>query len=139
MNTEKPRSGGLLPPTGPVGNTAPDRLEDGVAAATGHPFVRRSGYVGTLAAGGPKKPPTITHGRHPRGYRRPDRVILQEIRQRLCDRPDIEAAEVHVSVAGGLVRLTGVVPDEQQKRRIEDCVRNVTGVRRVGNGIRSKA
>lgn len=119
---------------------------DGFASAGGvppapvgeHPVLHRSGYIGTLTAGPAKKRPKITHGEHPRGYQRPDDAILADIAERLSERPDIDAGNVRTTVAAGIIRLTGEVRSERQKRRIGDCIGNVTGVVRVENELSVK-
>lgn len=139
MNTRDPHFPDPPRPPDLAGSAAPAATGTRKTAAPGeHPFLPRPGYVGTLVAGPPKKPPRITHGRHPRGYRRPDDMILAEIRERLRERPDIEAAGVRVALARGIVRLSGEMKDEQQRRRVEDCIGNITGVVRIDNGIAVK-
>ena len=139
MNTRDPRSPNPPDTARPAGAAVSAGTQGRKpATADDHPFLQSSGYVGSLVAGPAKKPPKITHGRHPRGYRRPDDVILADVRERLCDRPDIAAANVRASVVRGVVRLEGEVADELQKRRIEDCVGNVTGVVRIDDQVTVK-
>ncbi len=105
------------------------------AAAAPPAFPQRPGPADGAPSGPAKKLPKIVHGRHPRGYRRPDGLILADIRALLRERPDIEATDVRASVMRGVVRLSGKVRDERQKRRVCECVANVTGVVRIASEL----
>ena len=74
--------------------------------------------------------------RGPKGYRRPDERIREEINDRLSDDPWVDASEIEVSVTDGEVSLSGKVSDRMAKRRAEDIVDSVSGVRDVANRIR---
>ena len=74
-------------------------------------------------------------GRGPKGYQRSDTRIHEEV----CDRltySDVDAENVEVTVANGEVTLAGTVRDRWDKRRAEDIVEDVAGVREVHNSIR---
>ena len=75
-------------------------------------------------------------GRGPRGYQRSDDRIREDVCDRLCDDPWIDASDVEVIVRSGEVTLTGMVRDRTDKRRIEDVVEDITGVREVHNNVR---
>jgi hypothetical protein len=75
-------------------------------------------------------------GRGPRDYRRSDDRIREEVCDRLTDDPMVDAGDVNIRVEGGEVTLTGTVGSREQKRRAEDCVERVTGVREVLNQLR---
>jgi hypothetical protein len=75
-------------------------------------------------------------GRGPRDYRRADDRIRDEVCDRLTDDPYVDAADISIRVEGGEVTLSGTVASREQKRRAEDCVERVTGVREVINQIR---
>ena len=75
-------------------------------------------------------------GRGPKGYQRSDERINEDVCDRLCDSGEIDASEVEVRVSGGEVTLTGSVSDRNQKRRAEDLIEQVSGVREVHNNLR---
>lgn len=73
--------------------------------------------------------------RGPKGYRRSDERILDEIVERLMW-TGIDAADVEIKVENGEVTLTGTVADRSDKRNIEDACEDVMGVQDVHNEIR---
>lgn len=75
-------------------------------------------------------------GRGPRGYRRSDDRIREEIADRLTDDPWIDPSDVEVTVAEGRVALSGTVEDRKVKYAVEDLVESVAGVTDVENRIR---
>jgi osmotically-inducible protein OsmY len=75
-------------------------------------------------------------GRGPRGYQRSDARINEDVCDRLCDSPDIDATAVDVRVSGGEVTLSGSVASRDEKRRAEDLIEQVSGVREVHNNLR---
>jgi osmotically-inducible protein OsmY len=72
----------------------------------------------------------------PRGYQRPDERIHEEVNDRLTNDPYIDATEIDVSVAEGVVTLNGTIENRAEKRLVEDCVDAVPGVRDVANNLR---
>ncbi len=72
-------------------------------------------------------------GRGPRGYRRSDTRISEDVHERLTDHPDIDAGEIEVQVQDGEVTLTGTVDDRGAKYLAEDVAAGVSGVREVMN------
>lgn len=77
-------------------------------------------------------------GRGPKGYRRSDDRIQEDINERLTHDPDIDAWEIEVQVSNGEVTLTGTVDDRNAKRRAEDIAEAISGVKDVQNQIRVK-
>jgi osmotically-inducible protein OsmY len=75
-------------------------------------------------------------GRGPKGYQRSDARINEDVCDRLCDAPDIDATNIEVKVQNGEVTLSGSVSDRSDKRRAEDLIENVSGVREVHNNLR---
>jgi osmotically-inducible protein OsmY len=75
-------------------------------------------------------------GRGPKGYQRSDARINEDVCDRLCDSPDIDASDIEVSVNQGEVTLSGSVDDREVKRRAEDLVERISGVREVHNNLR---
>ena len=75
-------------------------------------------------------------GRGPKGYRRSDERIREEICERLTEDWRIDASEVEVTVANGEVTLAGEVRRRDDKRHAEDLVESISGVRDVNNELR---
>ncbi len=75
-------------------------------------------------------------GRGPKGYRRSDDRIREDINDRLTDDGWLDATHIEVAVEGGEVTLTGTVSSRQAKRRAEDIAERVSGVDDVQNNIR---
>ena len=77
-------------------------------------------------------------GKGPRSYRRRDERILEDINDRLCDNPYIDASEIDVEVSDGEVTLKGSVNDRDSKWLAEDIGESVAGVNHVDNCLRVK-
>ncbi len=75
-------------------------------------------------------------GRGPRGYRRSDDRICEEVCDRLEQHGWIDASELDVEVHNGEVTLKGDVDSRQQKRLAEDIAEGVAGVKDVHNELR---
>jgi len=72
----------------------------------------------------------------PRGYRRSDERIAEDVIDRLTEDPRLDASGIEVSVAGGEVTLSGQVRSRSDKRRAEDQADGVSGVTHVQNNLR---
>jgi osmotically-inducible protein OsmY len=81
-------------------------------------------------------------GRGPRGEMpsgqggNDDERVRAEVMQRLADDRYVDAGDIEVSVADGVVTLTGEVENREEKRLAEDCADDVVGVRDVVNTLR---
>jgi osmotically-inducible protein OsmY len=75
-------------------------------------------------------------GRGPRGYRRSDERIREDVNERLTDDWRVDAIDIEVSVDNGLVTLAGRVGSRAEKRRAEDVAESVSGVADVSNQLR---
>ncbi len=75
-------------------------------------------------------------GRPPRGYKRSDELIRDEICKRLALTPEIDATDVEVIVRDCEVTLRGTVDERFEKRLAEDITETTFGVRDVLNEIR---
>jgi hypothetical protein len=75
-------------------------------------------------------------GRGPKGYRRSDDRIREDVNERLTRHPDIDASDIDVRVDNCEVVLTGVVEDRRAKRLAEDIVEDVWGVDDVRNELK---
>ena len=74
--------------------------------------------------------------RPPRGYKRSDELIRDEICKRLAMTQEIDATDVEVIVKDGEVTLKGLVDDRFSKRIVEDITETTFGVRDCLNEIR---
>ena len=77
-------------------------------------------------------------GRGPKGYRRSDERIKEDVNDRLSDDYYLDASEVEVTVQSTEVTLTGTVRNRNDKRRAEDLAESVSGVTNVENRLRVK-
>jgi hypothetical protein len=74
-------------------------------------------------------------GRGPRGWKRRDERIFEDVCDALTEAPDVDASDIDVEVKGGEVTLTGAVRDRRQKRIAEDVCEDVPGVDDVHNKL----
>jgi osmotically-inducible protein OsmY len=74
--------------------------------------------------------------RGPKGYKRSDERLKEDISERLMNSVHIDAAEVSVEVQNGKVTLEGSVPERRMKHQIEDLVDNCPGVQDIDNRVR---
>jgi hypothetical protein len=78
-------------------------------------------------------------GKGPRGYRRPDDRIVEDVVGRLTHNPWVDATEVQVAANEGEVILEGTIQSREMKRIAEDEAYCVWGVRDVQNRLRIKS
>lgn len=77
-------------------------------------------------------------GMGPKGYKRNDERISDEVHERLTDDPYLDASNISIAVAAGEVTLSGTVDDREAKHRAEWIVEDVSGVSHVQNNLRAK-
>jgi hypothetical protein len=75
-------------------------------------------------------------GRGPRGYRRSDERIKEDVCQCLTDDSHIDASNIDVTVNDREVVLAGTVQSRYEKRHAEDLIERIPGVRDVINSLR---
>jgi osmotically-inducible protein OsmY len=75
-------------------------------------------------------------GRGPRGYRRSDERIREEVCDCLSDDDRLDASNIEVTVKDGEVQLSGTVNSRDDKRYAETLVERLSGVKEVQNSIR---
>lgn len=75
-------------------------------------------------------------GKGPKGYRRGDERIREEINEKLTDDRFLDATDVEVEVREGEVILSGSVADRNAKRRAEDLAESISGVKHLENRLR---
>jgi len=91
-----------------------------------------SGY-GYQGIGG--SPSIGTRGQGPKGYKRSDDRIREDLSDRLMQ-VNVDAGDVSIQVRDGEVTLEGTVNDRSTKRRIEDLAEGVLGASQVNNHLR---
>jgi hypothetical protein len=75
-------------------------------------------------------------GRGPKGYRRSDERISEDVNEALSQNGEVDASEIEVKVQNGEVILSGTVDDRSSKRRAEEIAESCSGVQDVRNEIR---
>lgn len=77
-------------------------------------------------------------GLGPKGYRRSDERIKEEVCEALYASPFVDASDIEVSVNDGCVRLYGTVESRNAKREAETTIENLSGVTDIQNELRLK-
>jgi hypothetical protein len=90
----------------------------------------RSGRQGGAIIG---QDETDHSGRGPKGYRRLDENIYEDVCHTLSLSPDVDASDIEVEVKEGCVYLRGTVPARAIKRKAELEIENISGVQDVQN------
>ncbi len=80
--------------------------------------------------------PGAHRGRGPKGYTRSDERIREDVNDVLTDDAQLDATHVTAEVSGAEVTLTGHVASRRDKRRAEDLVDQISGVKHVQNNLR---
>jgi len=75
-------------------------------------------------------------GRGPSDYTRSDDRIREDANDHLTHDHEVDATHITVSVKDGELTLNGTVESRQAKRRAEDCVEHISGVKHVQNNLR---
>jgi osmotically-inducible protein OsmY len=75
-------------------------------------------------------------GKGPKGYQRSDARIEEDVNDRLSDDPVLDASNISVLVKEAEVTLEGFVNSRWDKRRAEDLVDDISGVKHVQNNLR---
>ena len=75
-------------------------------------------------------------GKGPKNYSRSDDRIREDVCECLMQDSNVDASEIDVKVSSGEVTLTGTVNSKEEKRRAEDAVERLTGVKDIHNELR---
>jgi osmotically-inducible protein OsmY len=78
-------------------------------------------------------------GKGPKGWKSSDDRIYEEVCQILEQRGDIDPSEVEIKVSNGEVTMEGTVSDRTSKRRLDEAIDQVSGIKDVHNRVRVKA
>jgi hypothetical protein len=85
----------------------------------------------------PRHPSSGSHrGRGPKGYKRSDERIHEDVCEHLTEDRFIDASNIDVVVKEGEVTLSGTVASRGLKRRAEDLAEMASGVTHVQNNLR---
>ena len=80
-----------------------------------------------------------THfGKGPKGYKRSDARIEEEVCEALARNHEVDASDIEVSVSEGCVTLSGTTDSKYAKRAAEMAIENLSGVDDVKNEIKVK-
>jgi hypothetical protein len=74
--------------------------------------------------------------RGPKGYKRSDERIREDVSDRLAEQNQIDPSEIEVAVANGDVTLTGSVNSRHEKFLAEEITDDISGVNDVHNQLR---
>jgi len=105
-------------------------------------FFRRAGErVASWFGGGESGRDDAERGRDfrgmgPKGYKRNDERISDEVHERLTEDPYVDASNIIISVSAGEVTLSGTVEHREAKHRAERTIEDVPGVNHVQNNLR---
>ena len=105
-----------------------ERMSDEVASWFGDEAAERRRRMDELSGS--------HRGKGPRGYKRSDERIREDINDRLTDYSHLDASDIEVTVTDGAVVLTGLVENRWAKRYAEEIVDSVSGVKDVQNNLR---
>ena len=75
-------------------------------------------------------------GRGPKGYKRSDERVLEDVSERLMQHGDIDASDIEVTVENGEVTLIGTVDSRWTKRHAAEIIDDMSGVHDVHNQLR---
>jgi osmotically-inducible protein OsmY len=75
-------------------------------------------------------------GRGPADYTRSDERIREDANDRLTEDWRVDASRISVTVENGEITLSGTVTRREDKRRAEDIVEDLSGVKHVQNNLR---
>ena len=79
---------------------------------------------------------TRLYARGPKGYKRSDERIKEDISERVWRAEYIDSSEVTIAVKDGAVTLSGTVPERWMRHEIENIADNCMGVQDIENSVR---
>ena len=106
-----------------------DRASDEVASWFGDDNAERRRRLDKMQEGN-------FRGRGPKGYRRSDERIREDVNDRLTDHAHLDASDIDVTVKEAEVALSGKVNDRADKRIAEAIAESVSGVKNVQNNLK---
>lgn len=121
---------------GEEGRSWLNKAADEAKAFFGDEDARRRRQWDEMRQGGERQATGEHRGRGPRGYRRSDERIREDVSDRLTDDPWLDATYIEVEAKDGEVTLSGLVSRREDKRRAEDLTDACSGVSHVQNNLR---
>lgn len=116
-------------------NYGSDRFDQG--SNSGSSYGPAQYGMGEARSGsGLRSQPGLHTGKGPKGYRRSDERIREDVCETLIAHSEIDASEIEVEVKDGLVTLSGTVESRQMKRMTEDLIEHLPGVFDIRNDLR---
>jgi osmotically-inducible protein OsmY len=106
-----------------------DRTKDEVSSWFGDDSAERRREMDRRRSGEHK-------GKGPRGYQRSTERIREDVSDRLAEDDYVDASDIDIKVEDNEVILTGTVNSREEKRRAEDLVESISGVKNVENRIK---
>ncbi len=82
--------------------------------------------------------PAAFRGRGPKGYKRSDARIKEDVCDRLAYDAHIDASDIEVDVKDSIVTLSGSIDCRRNKRHAERIIENISGVKDVRNHLSLK-
>jgi osmotically-inducible protein OsmY len=77
-------------------------------------------------------------GKGPKGWKRSDRQIKEEVCEALYTSSAVDASDIEVKIDSGMVTLEGSVSDRSMKRMAERCLDQIQGIEDVHNRLSIK-
>jgi osmotically-inducible protein OsmY len=107
-----------------------DKVSDELASWFGDEDAERRRRIDEAQSG------STFRGKGPKGYRRSDERIREDVNDRLTDYDYLDASDIEVSVSQCAVTLNGSVDSRWAKHIAEDIAETVSGVTDVENNLR---
>jgi len=78
-------------------------------------------------------------GKGPLGYQRSDERLREQVCELLTQDEQVDASAIEVTVEHGEVTLSGEVDDRRARRRAEECLDGLSGIKQVFNRLRPRS
>ena len=78
------------------------------------------------------------YGKGPKGYKRSDERIKEDVCEALARHPRVDASDIEVKVEDTIVTLSGTVDSREVRRAAEMAIENLSGVEDVRNDLKVK-
>jgi hypothetical protein len=137
----RPRDGRNAPPL--YGGAGFERFEgqedpafrDDARYAWAYPEASAHGHHQSLAQRAGYELGRLFGRRVPKGYKRSDERIREDVSECLSDHPELDPTDIEVTVSEGEVTLAGTVADRRAKKLAELLIESVRGVDEVHNRL----
>ncbi|MDM8355554.1 BON domain-containing protein [Pandoraea communis] len=123
-----------LPPRDTEGKTTSGEAEWATEGRDGD----EQGHATAGVRGRPQETASATVHARSRGPSSADVAVRDDVRKALSEARDLEVSHVDVTVASGLVLLTGYVPERWMKHVVQTVVSKVPGVSGVDNRLHER-